>query len=110
MLAIALSILTGALLIAFTLRKGHSRMTAALDRLTASVDALVTQVATTDTELAAIADAIRNRAPPVGDDSDALNALADRIDAARGDLSAAATAAGDVVPPTETPPETPPAA
>jgi Ca2+-binding RTX toxin-like protein len=92
------------------IQRKDTDMSDALNRLTASVAALlpvvgdlVTAVAANDTELATLANNLRNRTNP--DDSVALNALADQVDQMRANLStangaaaaslAAATAAGD---------------
>jgi Ca2+-binding RTX toxin-like protein len=81
----------------FTLAiRGFLTMSDALNRLTTSVAALAAQVDANDTELAAVAQEVRDMASG-SDDSDALNALADKIDASRGNLKTAADAASDAL-------------
>lgn len=101
-LALAGLVLVGRFLI-HTLEKVLQPMSDALNRLTTSVGGLIdattgltTQVETNDTELKAIADALRAGTP---NDDAALTALADRLDSARTSVNTATdtakTAAAD---------------
>lgn len=76
-------------------------MSEALTRLTASVGALVDQLTENNAELTAVADALRSISgqPSVNpEDTAALNALADRLDAATDTAKAAADAAASAMP------------
>lgn len=90
--------------------KEFHNMTAALDRLTAKVAEVSTQAASLETLVKGLADQIR---AGIGDD-DALNALADSLDATSKGIADAVTANTPAAPapdPTPTPaPDVPPAA
>jgi Ca2+-binding RTX toxin-like protein len=75
--------------------RGYLTMTDALNRLTASTNALIDQSAATDAELSAVVTEMQTLANAMtsADDSAALNALADKIDASRGNSKTASDAA-----------------
>jgi hypothetical protein len=76
--------------------RGFHKMTTGFDRLTQSVGALGDQIDANDTELSTLAQEIRDmRGSTVTDDQ--LNALADKLDASRGNLKTAADAAADAL-------------
>lgn len=81
-------------------------MSEALDNLTAKVEAQTTVIDSAATLLATLAQEIRDNAG----DEEALNALADRVDANTAELAEAVQANTPAAPTEPEEPETPPAA
>ena len=92
------ALLTIAVALVFLALKG-TKMSEALDRLTASVAQATTVAESAVTLIGTIAAEIRDNV----DDSDALNDLADKLDAETADLAAAVSANTPAAPPVSEP-------